>query len=290
MQDPRKAYKTPPFPHEHHQDIPARDYQMEYPPDHGEDTYQGRERLVGRKALITGGDSGIGRAVAIAYAKEGADVAIAYWQEDKDAQETCAQVEKAGRKAVAIRCDLAEIKECHRAVEEAREAMGGIDILVNNAALQGEAVERIEDISPERLDRTFRTNIMSMFHLVQASLQHMPPGASIINVSSVQAYKPSPPILDYATTKGAIVTFTHGLAQELINRGIRVNCVAPGPVWTPIPIQSFSDEKIEGFGQGHPMGRPAQPIEMATAFVYLASEEATYINGEIVNASGGIPY
>lgn len=290
MQDPRKAYPQPPFSDEHTQDIPGRDWALKYPADHGEESYRGRDRLPGRKALITGGDSGIGRAVAIAYAKEGADVAIAYWQEDDDARETCAQVEKVGRKAVAIRCDLAEAKECQRVVSEAREALGGLDILVNNAALQGEAVEKFEDLTAERIDRTFRTNIIAMFHLVQAALPHMPPGSSIINVSSVQGFHPSPPILDYATTKGAIATFTRGLAQELIERGIRVNAVAPGPVWTPLPIQSFPDDKIEGFGKSKPMGRPAQPIEMATAFVYLASEEATYINGDIVNASGGVPY
>lgn len=290
MQDPRTAYPQPPFSNEHQQGIPGREHQMAHPADHGEQSYLGRERLVGRKALITGGDSGIGRAVAIAYAKEGADVAIAYWQEDKDAQETCAQVEKVGRKAVAIRCDLAEPAECKRVVAEAREALGGLDILVNNAAMQGEAVEKIEDLSVERIERTFRTNILAMFYLTQAALAHLKPGASIINVSSVQGFKPSPSILDYATTKGAIVTFTRGLAKELINRGIRVNSVAPGPVWTPIPIQSFDDEKIQSFGETHPMGRPAQPIEMATAFVYLASDEASYINGEVLNGSGGVPY
>lgn len=290
MQDPRTAYPQPPFSNEHKQGIPGREHQMTHPADHGEDSYRGRERLVGRKALVTGGDSGIGRAVAIAYAKEGADVAIAYWQEDKDAQETCAQVEKAGRKAVAIRCDLAEAAECRRVVTEAREALGGLDILVNNAAMQGEAVEKIEDLSVDRIERTFRTNILAMFYLTQAALAHLKPGASIINVSSVQGFKPSPSILDYATTKGAIVTFTRGLAKELINRGIRVNSVAPGPVWTPIPIQSFDDDKIQSFGETHPMGRPAQPIEMATAFVYLASDEASYINGEVLNGSGGVPY
>jgi NAD(P)-dependent dehydrogenase (short-subunit alcohol dehydrogenase family) len=290
MQDPRTAYSQPPFKEEHSQDIPGREHQLHHPADHGEESYKGRDRLTGRKALITGGDSGIGRAVAIAYAKEGADVAIAYWQEDADAQETCAQVEKVGRKAVAIRCDLAEVEECKRVVNEARDALGGLDILVNNAALQGEGVEKIEDISADRIERTFRTNIIAMFHLVKAALAHMPPGSSIINVSSVQGFHPSPPILDYATTKGAIVTFTRGLAKELMGRGIRVNSVAPGPVWTPLPIQSFPDEKIEHFGEQYPIGRPAQPIEMATAFVYLASDEASYINGEIVNASGGKPY
>lgn len=290
MQDPRTAYPQPPFRDEHTQDIPGREWALKYPPDHGEESYKGRGRLEGRKALITGGDSGIGRAVAIAYAKEGADVAIAYWQEDDDAGETCAQVEKAGRKAVAIRCDLAEVDECRRVVSEAREALGGLDILVNNAAYQGKAVEKFEDIPLDRLERTFRTNILAMFHLVQTALPHLPPGSSIINVSSVQGFQPSPPIIDYATTKGAIATFTRGLAKELIGRGIRVNCVAPGPVWTPIPVQSFPDEKIESFGESKPMGRPAQPIEMATAFVYLASDEASYINGDIVNASGGVPY
>ncbi len=290
MQDPRTAYQQPPFPGEKAQDIPGKDSQLAYPADHGEGSWQGRGRLTGRKALITGGDSGIGRAVAIAYAKEGADVAIAYWQEDQDAQETCAQVEKAGRRAAAIRCDLAEAAECRRVVLEATQALGGLDILVNNAAYQGEAVEKFEDFSAERIDRTFRTNIIAMFHLIQAALPHLPPGASIINVSSVQGFMPSPPILDYSTTKGAIATLTRGLAQEMIGRGIRVNAVAPGPVWTPIPVQSFPEEKIQSFGKQSPMGRPAQPIEMASAFVYLASDEASYINGEILNGSGGKPY
>lgn len=290
MQDPRTAYPQPPFSDEHQQGIPGRETRMGHPADHGEESYLGRNRLAGRKALITGGDSGIGRAVAIAYAKEGADVAIAYWQEDKDAQETCAQVEKAGRKVTAIRCDLADAEECKRVVEEARKALGGVDILVNNAAYQGKAVEKFEDISAERIDRTFRTNIIAMFHLVQAALPYLPAGASIINVSSVQGFMPSPPIVDYAVTKGAIVTLTRALAQELIGRGIRVNSVAPGPVWTPLPLQSFPDEKIQSFGEQHMIGRPAQPIEMAGAFVYLASDDATYINGEILNASGGKPY
>ncbi len=290
MQDPRTAYAQPPFIDEHQQSIPGEELKLRHPADHGEESYRGRARLSGRKALITGGDSGIGRAVAIAYAKEGADVAIAYWQEDEDARETCAQVERAGRKAAAIRCDLAQADECRRAVAEAQKALGGLDVLVNNAAYQGEAVDRFEDLSGERIDRTFRTNIIAMFHLIQAALPHLPAGASIINTSSVQGFMPSASILDYAVTKGAIATLTRGLAQELINRGIRVNSVAPGPVWTPLPIQSFSDDKIQSFGEKHHMGRPAQPIEMASAFVFLASDEASYINGEILNASGGKPY
>ncbi|MEX0618415.1 MAG: SDR family oxidoreductase [Pseudohongiellaceae bacterium] len=290
MRDPRTAYERPPFPGESEQPVPGYEHKIEHDADHGEESYKGYGRLIGRKALVTGGDSGIGRAVALAFAKEGADVVVAYWQEERDAERTLELVQGTGRNAAIIKCDLAEESECQRVVAEAVTHLGGLDLLVNNAAFQGKSVEKFEDIDGDRIDRTIRTNINALFHVTRAALPHMQPGSCIINTSSVQGFLPSPAILDYAVTKGAIVTFTRGLAKELIERGIRVNAVAPGPVWTPLPLQSFGSEKIKNFGSGHPIGRPAQPIEMATAYVYLASDEATYINGEILNASGGAPF
>ena len=236
--NPRTANRQPPFP-EQKQPLPGHEGQMQPEPDYGEQTYRGFGRLKDRVALVTGADSGIGRAVALAFAREGAHVAISYLNEHDDAQETRRVVEEAGRRALLLPGDLSEEAQCRRAVEETVKQFGRIDILVNNAALQGEAVEKFEEITGERLERTFRTNIVAMFHLVRYALPHMKEGGSVINVSSIQAYQPKPTILDYAATKGAIVTFTKGLAQELIERGIRVNCVAPGPVWTPLIPASF---------------------------------------------------
>jgi NAD(P)-dependent dehydrogenase (short-subunit alcohol dehydrogenase family) len=258
-------------------------------PDYGLDTYRGHGRLADRIALITGADSGIGRAVALAFAREGADVAIGYHEHEDDARETARVVEAAGRKAIMVAADIGDDTQARALVERAVQRFGRIDILVNNAAQQGKAVERFEDIDAARVEATFRTNIISMFHLVRHALPHMAEGSSIINVASIQAYNPSAPILDYASTKGAIVTFTKGLAQELIERGIRDNCVAPGPVWTPIVVQSFSAEKNAEFGKDSPMGRPAQPAELAPAFVFLASQEASYVNGEVLGVTGGKP-
>jgi len=255
--------------------------------DHGEATYHGTGRLKDRVALITGADSGIGRAVAIAFAREGADVVIAYLNEDDDAKETLRWVEKAGRKGLLFRGDLADEAVCRQAVQGAVDAFGRIDILVNNAAFQGAAAKSFEAIDPQRLERTFRVNVMAMFHLVRYALPHMAKGACIINVASIQAYQPNAEILDYASTKGAIVTFTKGLAQELISRGIRVNAVAPGPVWTPLVAQSFGPEKNATFGKQSPMGRPAQPAELAPVFVFLASDDASYVNAEILGVTGG---
>jgi NAD(P)-dependent dehydrogenase (short-subunit alcohol dehydrogenase family) len=256
-------------------------------PDYGLTSYKGLGRLKDRVALVTGGDSGIGRAVCLAFAREGADVAFAYLNEDPDAEETCKVVKDSGHQVLSLKGDLTDEAVCRRIIEDTVKRFGRIDVLVNNAAWQGKKVEKFEELTAERLERTFRTNILAMFHLVRYALPHMKAGASIINVASIQAYQPSPGILDYATTKGAIVTFTKGLAQELIERGIRVNAVAPGPVWTPLIPQSFDAEKVKKFGQQSPMGRPAQPVELAPSFVFLASNESTYVNGEILGVTGG---
>jgi NAD(P)-dependent dehydrogenase (short-subunit alcohol dehydrogenase family) len=258
-------------------------------PDYGEASYRGHERLKDRVTLVTGADSGIGRAVALAFAREGADVIIGYLENHEDARETARVVEGAGRNAVIIPLDLGEDRNCEKLVQAAVARFGRIDVLVNNAATQGKAVERFEDIDASRVERTFRTNIIAMFNLVRHALPHMNSGSAIINVASIQAYQPSSAILDYAATKGAIVTFTKGLAEELVERGIRVNCVAPGPVWTPLVVQSFSPEKNASFGKDSPMGRAAQPAELAPAFVFLASDEARYVNGEVLGVTGGKP-
>jgi hypothetical protein len=260
---------------------------MDPAPDYGAETYQGFGRLRGRVALITGGDSGIGRAVALSFAREGADVAIAYLNEHEDAEQTRRVVEEAGRAAVTLPGDLSEEAHCRALVEQTIERFGRIDILVNNAAYQGPTVERFEDLSSERVEHTFRTNILAMFHLVRYALPHLQSGAVIINTASIQAYQPSPEILDYASTKGAIVTFSKGLASSLAERGIRVNVVAPGPVWTPLIPQSFGGEKVANFGANTPMGRAGQPAELAPAFVFLASDESRYITGEVLGVTGG---
>ena len=262
---------------------------MRTKPDHGEESYRGYGRLAGRVALVTGADSGIGRAVALAYAREGADVAIAYLNEHDDANETKRWVEQAGRKALLIAADLADAKECERVVDETVKAFGRIDILVNNAAFQGKVAESLLDIDDERMERSFRVNIMAMFRIVRRALPHMKKGGAIINTSSIQAYQPNASILDYATTKGAIVAFTKGLAQEVIERGLRANTVAPGPVWTPLIAQSFDEKKIAEFGKESVMGRPAQPAELAPAYVFLASDESKYVNGEVLGVTGGKP-
>lgn len=286
--DPKANGKQPPF-HEQPQSAPGRETAMRTKPDHGEESYKGYGRLAGRVALVTGADSGIGRAVALAYAREGADVAIAYLSEHEDAKETKRLVESAGKKAVLVAADLASAKECTRVVDEAVKAFGRIDILVNNAAFQGKAVESLDELDEERIDRTFRVNVMAMFHLVRQALPHMKEGSAIINTASIQAYQPSAAILDYATTKGAIVTFTKGLAEKVIEKGIRANVVAPGPVWTPLIVQSFDKEKISKFGKDSPMSRPAQPAELAPAYVFLASDESKYVNGEVLGVTGGKP-
>ncbi|WNZ63326.1 SDR family oxidoreductase [Myxococcus sp. MxC21-1] len=284
--DPREAGPKPPFPKQS-QPHPGHEGRMAPEPDYGEQSYKGLGRLEGRVALITGGDSGIGRAVCTAFAREGADVAVSFLSEGDDAQQVKRVVEDAGRKALLLPGDLSVEAQCRKLVEDTVKRFGRIDILVNNAAYQGEAVERFEDFDPERLERTFRTNILAMFHLVRHALPHMKEGSTIINTSSIQAYDPSPAILDYAVTKSAIVNFTKGLARELIERGIRVNAVAPGPVWTPLIPQSFDAEKTSKFGKDSPMGRPAQPAELAPSYVFLASDESRYVNAEVLGVTGG---
>jgi NAD(P)-dependent dehydrogenase (short-subunit alcohol dehydrogenase family) len=287
-QDPKERGKKPPFP-EKPQAHPGRESAMREKPDHGESSYQGFGRLAGKVALITGADSGIGRAVAIAFAREGADVAIAYYNEHEDARETADLVKQAGHRALLLAGDLADVSFCEHIVQKTVKELGKLDIVVNNAAHQGKAVEKFTDLTADRVDRTFRVNIMAMFHIARAALPHLGEGGTIINTASIQAYDPTASILDYAATKGAIVTFTKGLAQETIEDGVRVNCVAPGPVWTPLIAQSFEGDKLENFGKQSPMKRPAQPAELAPAYVFLASPESSYVNGEILGVTGGRP-
>jgi len=287
-QDPKEQGKKPPFPQKE-QSHPGKEQEMSPRPDYGEESYRGLGRLKERVAVITGADSGIGRAVALAFAREGADIVISYLNEHEDANETKRVVESAGRRAVLVAGDLAEEQNCRRVIDEAARAFGRIHLLVNNAAYQGKSVEKFEEIDAARIERTFRVNIVAMFHLVRYALAHFEKGGAIINSASVQAYHPNASILDYAATKGAIVTFTKGLAQHLIERGIRVNCVAPGPVWTPLVAQSFDREKLKEFGKNYPMERPAQPVELAPAYVFLASDESRYVNGEVLGVTGGKP-
>jgi NAD(P)-dependent dehydrogenase (short-subunit alcohol dehydrogenase family) len=284
--DPRNAGQKAPF-NEQPQSHPGIEERMQEAPDYGEDSYKGLGRMKDRVALVTGGDSGIGRAVCLAFAREGADVAFAYLNEYEDAEKTRRLLEDEGRQVLAMAGDLAVEAHCRKLIEDTVKRFGRIDVLVNNAAFQGKEVEKFEELDPERIERTFRVNILAMFHLVRLALPHMKPGSTIINTASIQAYQPSASILDYASTKGAIVTFTKGLAQSLIERGIRVNCVAPGPVWTPLIPQSFSGEHLKKFGESNPMGRPAQPAELAPSYVFLASDESRYVNGEILGVTGG---
>ena len=268
-------------------DHPGLTGDMDVKPDHGEETYRGAGRLEGRRAVITGGDSGIGRAVAIAFAREGADVLIAYLpEEEEDARETLRWVEEAGRKGVGVPGDLQEEAHCQAVVTRAVEELGGVDVLVNNAAHQM-AIDGLESLTTEQLERTYRTNVFAMIWLCKAALPHLQPGASIINTSSIQAYQPSTELLDYASTKAAIVNFTKNLSQELADRGIRVNSVAPGPVWTPLIPATMEADKVEKFGQQVPIGRAGQPAELAPAFVFFASQESSYVTGEVLGVTGG---
>ncbi|CAM5611400.1 SDR family oxidoreductase OS=Streptomyces alboniger OX=132473 GN=CP975_03580 PE=3 SV=1 [Streptomyces alboniger] len=287
QQDPTTRHPQPDFAQQD-QRTPGWTGPMDPPPDHGEDSYRGRGLLKERKVLLTGGDSGIGRAVAIAFAREGADILFTHLPEEADeARETARLVEDAGRKAIAVPCDIREEAQCRNLVVRAVEEFGRIDVLINNAAYQMSQPGGIGDISTEQFDRVMHTNLYGMFWLSKMAVPHIPAGGSIINTTSVQAYKPSPHLLDYAMTKGAIVTFTQGLAQMLVEDGIRVNAVAPGPVWTPLIPATLPD--TAEFGKQAPMGRPAQPAEMAPAYVFLASEHASFITAEIVNATGGTP-
>ena len=285
--DPKHLGDQPPFP-EQKLPYPGLESDMEPRPDYGVETYTGSGLLKGRKAIITGGDSGIGRAVALAFAREGADVLISYLNEDSDASETVRVVEDAGQRAIAVPGDISDEAHCQSLVNQAVQEFGGLDILVNNAAYQMNRAS-IQDISAAEWDRTFRTNIYAMFYLCKAAMPHMQPGSAIINTASIQAYQPSSNLLDYASTKGAIVTFTKALATEALEHGIRVNCVAPGPVWTPLIPATLPAEQTANFGQQSPMGRPAQPAELAPIYVFLASQASSYIAGEVVGVTGGKP-
>jgi NAD(P)-dependent dehydrogenase (short-subunit alcohol dehydrogenase family) len=259
-------------------------------PDHGESSYRGSGRLTGKKAVITGGDSGIGRAVALAFAREGADVLISYLEaEEKDARDTARLVEEAGRTAVTVPGDITEESHCVEIVARAIEEFGGIDLVVSNAAYQMSQDKGIFDITAEQFDRVMKTNVYAMFWLCKAAVPHMQPGSVIITTSSIQAFQPSTHLLDYATSKAAIVNFTKGLSANLVDRGIRVNSVAPGPVWTPLIPATMPAEKVESFGKQAPMGRAAQPAELAPLYVFLASGESSYITGEVVGVTGGSP-
>jgi NAD(P)-dependent dehydrogenase (short-subunit alcohol dehydrogenase family) len=270
------------------QGMPGSTDEMRPRPDHGEESYRGSGKLLGLAAIITGGDSGIGRAVAIAFAREGADVLISYLNEEEDALDTGQWIEQAGRKAVLVPGDICEEAHCRHLVDCALREFGRLDILVNNAAHQA-TIDRIEDLSAEEWDLTFRTNVHSQFYLSKAAIPHMKEGASIINTASIQAAKPSPQLLAYAATKGAIVNFTAGLAQMVADRGIRVNAVAPGPVWTPLIPSTMPAEKVAQFGSNTPLGRPADPAELAGAYVLLASRQASYITGAVIPVTGGQP-
>lgn len=279
---------TPPMPEQQQDQVPGKTAPMSPQPDHGEQSYEGHGRLSGKAAVITGADSGIGRAVAIAFAREGADVVIAYFNEHEDARETARWVEQAGRRAVLVAGDLAQREQAREIVDRAVDAFGRIDILVNNAAHQMN-YESVEEISDDEWDRTFDINIGAMFRLVKAALPHMKAGSAIVNTTSVNADKPRPTLLPYATTKGAIQNFTGGLAQLLAERGIRANCVAPGPIWTPLIPATLPADNVKEFGKQTPMKRPGQPAELAPVYVMLASNEASYVSGATVAVTGGVP-
>lgn len=284
----KRDWPKPPFP-DQPQPMPGKTAAMNPRPDHGEKIYKGSGRLSGKRAVVTGGDSGIGRAVALAFAREGADVLVSYLDEHDDAKETQRLVEDAGRRAVLMAGDIQDAGHCRAIIARCVEEFGGIDILVNNAAHQA-TFSDVEEISDEEWDRTFRTNIHAMFYLSKAAIAQMRDGGAIINTTSINADAPSPQLLAYATTKGAIHNFTGGLAQLVAEKNIRVNCVAPGPVWTPLIPSTMPAEKVKHFGEQVPMKRPAQPAELAAAYVLLASDEASYISGATIAVTGGKPF
>ena len=288
--DPRAKGHRPEFP-EQNIEPPGLDSEMTPKADHGETSYKGLGRLKDRIAIITGGDSGIGRAVAIAYAREGADVIISYLrEEERDARETCDWVTKADRKAIAVNGDLRDERHCGALVDRAFDEFGRLDLLINNAAFQ-RTHDSIEEFSTDEFDRTFKTNVYAMFWLCRAALPRMKPGSCIINVASIQAFDPSPHLLAYAPTKAAIVNFTKALSQMTMKKGIRVNAVAPGPVWTPLVASTMPKEQVKKFGGDTSFERPAQPVEIAPVFVFLASNEARFVTGEVYGVTGGqTPY
>jgi NAD(P)-dependent dehydrogenase (short-subunit alcohol dehydrogenase family) len=290
-QDPKTQYPEPPFPKQQ-QEPPGTEAELKPKADHGEKTYEGSGRLTDRVALVTGGDSGIGKAVAIAFAREGADVLVSYLggMEEADAANTADWVERAGRRAVTVAGDIQDPDVCASLVERAESELGHLDVLVNNAAWQ-ECGDRIQEVTTEEWRRIFRTNIEAIFHLSKAAVPRLREGGTIINTTSIQAYSPSPELLPYAATKGAIVTFTKGLAQDpgVLERGLRVNAVAPGPIWTPLIPSTMPPEKAAKFGENTPLGRAGQPAELAPVYVFLASQESSYITGEVIGVTGGRP-
>jgi NAD(P)-dependent dehydrogenase (short-subunit alcohol dehydrogenase family) len=285
--DPRQAYPAPPFPPQP-QEPPGQSLQMTPNPDYGEDTYIGNGKLKGRVALITGSDSGIGRAVALAFAREGADIVISYLNEDVDAKETSRLVTESGRRAVMAPGDITDEAFAKDLIKRANDEFGQLDILVNNAAHQSTKPD-IGEFSREELEKTFATNVFAMFHICQEAIKVMKPGSCVINTASVQAYKPSPGLLAYAASKGAIVDFTKAFAAQVIEKGIRVNAVAPGPVWTPLIPSTMPKEAVTNFGEESLLKRPAQPAELAPIYVLLASPEASYVTGMVYGVTGGTP-
>jgi NAD(P)-dependent dehydrogenase (short-subunit alcohol dehydrogenase family) len=287
--DPTEQYEQPDNTDEQ-QPHPGLTERMQDQPDHGEDSYRGSDRLTGKRAVITGGDSGIGRAVALAFAREGADVVLSYLEsEEADADETVRLVEQAGRKAVRCPGDITDEATCQKIIDTAVAELGGIDILVNNAAYQMAQMGGIAEITTEQFDRVMKTNLYAMFWLCQKAMPHLDAGSTIINTSSVQAVNPSPELLDYATSKAGIFNFSKALAQQLAEKGIRVNVVAPGPIWTPLIPATMPPERAEGHGESAPLGRAGQPAEVAPAYVFFASQESSYITGEMLAVTGGTP-
>jgi NAD(P)-dependent dehydrogenase (short-subunit alcohol dehydrogenase family) len=286
LQDPRKQYPQPPFEPQH-QSQPGLEKEMNPKPDCGESSYQGAGKLKGRKALVTGADSGIGRAVAIAFAREGADVAISYLpSEEPDAKQVIQLIEKSGVKALALPGDLEDESFCTSMVETAEKELGGLDIVVNNAGTMSSHPDLLE-VTTADFDKVFKTNVYALFWIAKAAIPLLKPGSSIVNTASVQAFKPSPGIVDYAMTKAAIVAFTKGMAKPLMEKGIRINAVAPGPFWTPIQPTGQPPEKLAKLGEEVPFGRPGQPVEIAPVYVLLASQEGSYITGEVYGVTGG---
>lgn len=283
--DPRQQHAQPPFPRQSQQP-PGLSKEMDPQPDYGEKTYKGTNRLTDCVALITGADSGIGRAVALAFAREGADVLISYLEEDEDARETERLVRDAGRKAILLPGDICDEGHCQQMVERAFDEFGKLDVLINNAAYQM-THPSLEEFSSEQFERVYRTNIFAMFYLSKAALPRMKAGSSVINTTSIQGYDPSDVLLDYASTKSAIIAFTKALAKLAAKQGVRVNAVAPGPVWTPLIPSTMPEEKVKNFGKGTLFGRPAQPSELAPVYVFLASPEASYVTAEVYGATGG---
>lgn len=288
MQDPIKQYDQPPYAQQQPTEAPGLEREMHPKPDHGEVSYKGTGKLVGRKAIITGGDSGIGRAVAIAFAREGADILIAYLDEHEDAETTASWITEAGRKAILVAGDISEEQHCQNIIKRAVDELGGIDIIINNAAFQMSR-ESLQDISAAEWDKTFRVNIHSMFYLCKAAEEHLKPGSTIVNTTSVNAYKSNAQLIPYSATKAAIQNFTASLAHLWADKGIRVNCVAPGPIWTPLIPSTLPEEKYKHFGEDMPMKRAGQPAELAPAFVLLASQDSSYMTASTIQVTGGYP-